>query len=125
MEMALNVPALRRNGVDHRYAKVLLKRLDDIEGAPGGTQHVDRLRPAVHEKDLFDEAIDFHCRKLLHLVEVDVHSSHVEHLEPDVDEVFRVDFIDVSAEIGGADEALDLERAQSIERRGAGREDRP
>ena len=35
VKMALDIPALRRDGVDHRHAKVLFKHLDDIEGAPG------------------------------------------------------------------------------------------
>src|SRR5262249_56113510 len=59
MEMSLDVPALRRNRMDHRDAEILLELVDDIEGTPGGAEHVDRLRLAVGEEDALDETIDF------------------------------------------------------------------
>src|SRR5262245_62653260 len=110
MQVALDVPALRGHRVNDRHPEILLELLDDIERAPGRAQHVDRLRLAVLKKDALDETIDLEARKLLHLVEVDVHARHCERLESRLDEVLGVDLVDVTAEIGGAHEALDLER---------------
>ena len=42
-EVALDVPALHRHGMEHRHAQVLLQPLDDVERTPGRAEHVDRL----------------------------------------------------------------------------------
>src|SRR5258708_8333625 len=112
MQVALDIPALCRDRVDDRHAEVLLQLLDDVERAPGGTQHVDRLRSAVPEEDALDEAVDLEARDLLHFVEIDIHASHVENVEPGIGEILAVNLVDVAAKIARAHEALDLERTE-------------
>ena len=109
--------------MDHRHAKILLKHFDDIEGAPGGPQHVDRLGARLRQEFALDEAVDLETGKLLSLVEIDIHAGHGKTVEAGVVEIVGIDAIDVAAEISGADETAHLERAQCVDMAGAGRED--
>src|SRR5688572_11206166 len=92
VEVALDVPALHRNGVKYRYAELLLQALHEIEGPPRGTEHVDRLGRVVPAEGVLDESIDPIARQLRHLVEGDtLHSCHLQALEAGIHKILPVD----------------------------------
>src|SRR5215813_9999299 len=54
----LNFPYAGRHRVHHRHLQVLLQRLDDIERAPAGAEHVDRVGALHVEEIAFDVPFD-------------------------------------------------------------------
>ena len=106
-----------------RHAEVMLQLLDDIERAPGRAEHVECLGSGIVADGVLDETVDPIARQLRHFVEGDVDAGHVETVKAGIDEVFSKHAIDVATEIGHAEEARHLERAQGIDVAGAGGED--
>src|SRR4029453_1363073 len=58
VEALLDFPNARRHRMHHRHLQVLLQGLDDIESAPTGAEHVDRIGALGLEEVALDVGID-------------------------------------------------------------------
>src|SRR5262249_24575460 len=83
-----------------------------------------RLLAMLHE-DLFDMGINKLSREVANLLEGNIDSFHAEHVKTRIDEIFGKGLVDSAREVGGADKALDLERAQRADMVRPGCKDRP
>ena len=98
----------------HRHLQVLLQRPDDVERAPAGAEHVDRVGAFRLEEIALDVGVDLVARQLLHLVERHIDPRHAAHGEARVAEIFGEDGVELGREIGGAEDRLGLERLERV-----------